>query len=93
MVGVLLQLASSGIASRSTEAESTGFSIPAVYMGYFVLGLIVIPVVILVASAVFGHPRNMKVPGLFLVCLGTLIGATVVGFGLIGALLGFVFPK
>ncbi len=93
MVGVLLQLANSGVASRAAESESTGFSIPAGYLGYVVLGLIVIPVAVLVASAVFGHPRNMKVPGLFLICLGGLISATVVGFALIGALLGFVFPK
>ncbi len=93
MIGVLLQLANSGVMSRAAEAESTGLSIPAAYMGYVVLGLIVTPVVVLVASAVFGHPRNMKVPGLFLICLGTLISATVVGFGLIGVLLGFVFPK
>ncbi len=93
MVGVLLHLANSGVVSRAAEAESTGFSIPAGYLGYVVLGLIVIPVAVLVASAIFGHPRNMKVPGLFLICLGGLISATVIGFALIGALLGFVFPK
>lgn len=93
MIGVLLRVANSGVVSRATEAESTGFSIPAAYIGYVVLGLIITPVVVLVASAVFSHPRNMKVPGLFLVCLGVLISATVVGFALIGSLLGFVFPK
>ncbi len=89
----LFQLANLGLSSRAAEAESAGFSIPPGYIGFVVLGLIGIPVVLLVSSAIFGAPRNMKVPGLFLVCLGVLISATVVGFALIGSLLGFVFPK
>jgi hypothetical protein len=93
MVGSLFQLANLGLSSRPAQAESTGFSIPSGYLGFVVLGLIGIPVVLLVSSAIFGAPRNMKVPGLFLVCLGVLISATIVGFALVGSLLGFVFPK
>ena len=93
MVGILFQIVNLGLASNAAEDESVGFSLPTGYIGYVVLALIVTPVVILVASAVLGGPRDWKVPGLFLVCLGVLISATIVGFALIGKLLGFVIPS
>ena len=93
MVGILFQVAGLGIAAKAAEAESVGFSLPTGYIGYLVLALIVTPVVILVTSAVVGGPRDLKVPGLFLVCLGVLISATIVGFAVIGKLLGLVIPS
>ena len=93
MVGILLQVAGLSITLKAAEAESAGFSLPTGYIGYLVLALIVTPVVILVTSAVVGGPRDLKVPGLFLVCLGVLISATVVGFAVIGKLLGLVIPS
>jgi hypothetical protein len=93
MVDSIFRLANLSLSTRAAEAESAGFTIPPGFIGYVVLGLIAIPVIVLVSSAIFGAPRNMKVPGLFVVCLGVLISATIVGFALIGSLLGFVLPK
>ena len=93
MIGALLQVANLGLGSTASEGGATGFRIPSAYIGFVVLGLILIPVITLVLSAIFGAPRNIKVPGLFMVCLAVLISATVAGFALIGSLLGFVFPS
>ena len=93
MVGILFQVAGLGMTAKAAEAESVGFSLPTGYIGYLVLALIVTPVVILVTSAVVGGPRDSRVPGLFLVCLGVLISATIVGFAVIGKLLGLVIPS
>jgi hypothetical protein len=93
MIGLLFQLAKAGPHVGLTEAESTGWRLPPEAIGYVVLGLIVVPVVVLVVSAIFSSPRNTRVPGLFLACVGLLISATVAGFAAFGALLGLVFPK
>jgi len=93
MIGLLFQLAKASPAVGLAEAESTGWGLPPGAIGYVVIGLIVVPVVVLVMSAILGAPRNTRVPGLFLACVGLLISATIVGFAAFGALLGLVFPK
>jgi hypothetical protein len=93
MIGLLVQVLQSSSYVGLAEAETSGAGLPPGAIGYVVLGLIVIPVVVLVASAIFGSPRNTRVPGLFLICMGLLVSATVVGFAAFGALLGLVFPK
>ncbi len=93
MIGLLFQLAKAGPYAGFADAESSGAGLPPGAIGYVVLGLIVVPVVVLVASAIFGSPRNTRVPGLFLACVVLLISATIVGFAAFGSLLGLVFPK
>jgi hypothetical protein len=93
MIGLLFQLARAGPYVGFADTETSGIGLPPGAIGYVVLGLIVVPVVVLVASAIFSSPRNTRIPGLFLACVGLLISATILGFAAFGVLLGLVFPK
>jgi hypothetical protein len=93
MISLLFQLVKVGPQVSIADPESSGVGLPPGSIGYVVLGLILVPVVVLIASAIFSSPRNTRVPGLFLGSVVLLIGATIVGFAAFGALLGLVFPK
>jgi hypothetical protein len=94
MIGVLLQLVKSSPATGElAESAEQTVGIPPSMIGFVVLALIVTPVVILIASAIFGAPRNSKVPTLFLASVVVLISATIIGFALFGSLLGLIFPE
>ncbi len=75
----LMQLLSSAL---QTVASQNGLS-----LGLIILAIIEMPVVILILASVAGHPRRLKVTGLFL-------GWLLLMFGIfIGAIyaLGFIF--
>jgi len=94
VIGPLLSLMGSnaGITGAAASAEPTA-GLPPSMIGYVVLLLIAVPVVILIITAISAQPRNTRVPILFLASVGILISATIVGFALVGSLLGLVFPK
>jgi hypothetical protein len=76
----------------ASESEAA-VGIPPSMIGFVVLALIGIPVIALILSAIFGSPRNSRVPALFLGAVAVLISATIIGFAAFGAMLGLVFPK
>jgi hypothetical protein len=90
MVELLASLYSSGSVLSAVESES-GVTLPP--LGYIVLGLILVPVAFLVTMAIVSGPKNWKVPGLFVLCMGMIVGATVVGLAAAGSLLGLLFTR
>ncbi|MBI4296776.1 MAG: hypothetical protein HY667_06635 [Chloroflexi bacterium] len=91
MMNSLLSLANfifpTGAVVQTLE-ESTS-SMP---IGFVVLSIIVGPVIVFTLAAMFGHPRQVRVPGLFIGSVVLLIGSMVAGFFVIGNLLEFVIP-
>ncbi|OGO40283.1 MAG: hypothetical protein A2147_00615 [Chloroflexi bacterium RBG_16_57_8] len=93
MIGVLLQLVKPGPATPElAESAEQTVGIPPSMIGFVVLALILVPVVVLISSAIFGAPRNSRVPALFLAAVVILISVTIIGFAAFGSLLGLVFP-
>lgn len=68
------------------------FIVPPSATGFVILAVIGIPVAFLLAAAMFGSPRNARLPVLFVGAAVTLVGATIVGFAAIGVLLSHVVP-
>ena len=62
-------------------------------IGLIVIAIIVLPVIVLTTASVFGAPRTFRVPGLFVGSLVLLVGAIIIGFAILGALLGFIVPQ
>jgi hypothetical protein len=90
MIELLAGLHSAGSVAVSAESES-GVAVPP--LGYIVLGLILVPVAFLVTMAIVSGPRNWKVPGLFLLFMGTIVVATIVGLAAAGSMLGLFFTR
>jgi len=68
------------------------FIVPPSATGFVILAVIAAPVAFLLMGALFGGPRNIRVPVLFLGVLGLLVSGTIVGFAVIGTLLSHVLP-
>ncbi len=62
-------------------------------IGFIVLSIIVVPVIVLITASVLGHPKTLRVPGLFLGGVFLLISALIIGFAVIGAVTGLVVPQ
>ena len=77
----------SAVAAPVTEGPTAPDTI-----GFIVLAIIIGPVIILTIASMFGTPRTFRLPGLFLGSVILLIGAMVLGFAILGALLGFIVP-
>ncbi len=91
MINLLLSLTNfivPGGALAQTVEESTS-SVP---LGFIVLSIIIGPVIVFTLAAMFGRPREFRVPGLFLGSVVLLIGSMIAGFFIIGNLLKFVIP-
>jgi hypothetical protein len=69
---------------RSTATGNIGFVIMAIIVG---------PVIAIILASMFGSPRTLRMPGLFLGSLIILVGALISGFAIIGLLLRFVVPQ
>lgn len=62
-------------------------------IGFIVLAIILAPVIAFSMAAVFSHPRQYRVPGLFIASVVLLIGLMVAGFAAIGIVLKFIVPN
>ena len=62
-------------------------------IGLIVLAIIVGPVIILTIISIFGSPRTFRIPGLFIGSLVFLMGVIILGFAIIGVILGFIVPQ
>jgi hypothetical protein len=73
--------------------EAVGsFIVPPSATGFVILAVIAVPVALLLMAAMFGSPRNARLPVLFMGAAVMLVGGTIVGFAAIGALLSHVVP-
>ncbi|MBI2836100.1 MAG: hypothetical protein HYX85_00200 [Chloroflexi bacterium] len=65
----------------------------AVPIGFIVLAVILTPVVTLVVISMFGQPRNLRIPTLFLGGFVLMVSALVLGFAALSFILKFVVPQ
>ncbi|MBI2829622.1 MAG: hypothetical protein HYX81_00520 [Chloroflexi bacterium] len=89
---VLLLSLTNFVVPGVTAAQSVEESASSVPLGFVVLSIIIAPVIVFALAAMFSHPRQFRVPGLFLGSVVLLIGSMVAGFFIIGSLLKFVIP-
>ena len=61
-------------------------------IGYFVIALVVVPVVGFIVAFILDKPRNFRVPALFLSSLAAQIAFVFVFLALFGLLLGLLIP-
>ncbi len=62
-------------------------------IGLLLIAIIVVPVITLVVAFVLGSPGTLRVPGLFIGSLILQIGAIIVSFAVLGAILGLIVPQ
>ena len=93
MIDLLFRLPTGIMLVNAAAAQEAEEFSGAGTIGFVVLAVIVGPVVMLTLAAMFGAPRNFRVPGLFLGALILLIGALIGGFAIGGRLLGFIVPQ
>ncbi len=62
-------------------------------IGYIVMGLIIGPLAVLMLASVFEAPRTGKIALQFTAVFLGLITAMILGFVLIGIVMGFIVPK
>ncbi len=93
MIDILSRLPDIILPASVAAAEvSEGLTEPK-YIGFIVLSIIVGPVVILTLAAIFGKPRTLKVPGLFIGAVVLLVIVILLSFLVSGVLLQFVVPQ
>ncbi len=78
-------LALAGASSVADWYARTGIA------GLVVIAILVIPILILVSSAILVKPRNLKVTGVFLALLILLYGGFIGGVYILSILLSFLF--
>ena len=89
MIDLLLRLPAGIIPNNAVAGEFSGSGT----IGFVVLAVIVSPVILLTLAAMFGSPRNFRVPGLFLGSLILLVGTLIGFFAAANVLLGFIVPQ
>ncbi len=62
-------------------------------IGLVIIGVILVPIIILIAASMLEAPRTLRVPGLLIGSLVLQIGAIILSFAVLGAVLGFIIPK
>ncbi len=62
-------------------------------IGYVIIGVILVPIIILIAASILEAPRTFRVPALFIGSLALQIGAIILSFAALGAILGFLIPQ
>ena len=62
-------------------------------IGYIVMGLILVPLAVLMLASVFEAPRTGKIALQFTGAFLSLIAAMILGFVLIGIVMGLIVPK
>ncbi len=93
MIGLLFRLPDFMAPASAAAGDGAGDPTASGMIGFVVLAIIVGPVVLLTIAAMFGAPRNFRVPALFLGSLVLLVGAIIVSFAAVGVLLKFVVPQ
>lgn len=78
------------VSQATLAAENNQSPVP---IGYIVLAVILAPVISFALAAVFTHPRQYRVPGLFIASVILLIGAMVAGFAIISVVLKLIVPQ
>lgn len=89
MIDLFSQLTAGIVPVNAVAEEFSGSGT----IGFVVLSIIVGPVILLTLAAMFGSPRNFRVPGLFLGSVVLLIGALIGFFAAASLLLKFVVPQ
>lgn len=93
MIDLLFRLTAGIIPVNALVAQEAAEFSGSGTIGFVVLAIIVGPVILLTLVAMFGAPRNIRVPGLFLGSLILLIGGLIASLAIVGRLLGFVVPQ
>jgi hypothetical protein len=62
-------------------------------IGYFVIGLVLLPLLALMLAAILDPPRQLRVPAMFTLVVLLEIGAMVAGMAVFAALLTFIVPQ
>ncbi|MDO8687913.1 MAG: hypothetical protein Q7K41_04925 [Dehalococcoidales bacterium] len=93
MIDLLLRLTDSSIPVDAVAAEGAAEFSGSGTIGFIVLAIIIGPVVLLTLAAMFGAPRNFRIPGLFVGSVILLIGGLVASLAVIGRLLQFIVPQ
>ena len=89
MMGSLFEMADLAPVVNASTAPAS----PAVPIGFVVLAVILTPVVTLVLISMFGHPRNLRIPALFVGGFVLLMGTLVFGFAALSFVLKFFVPQ
>ena len=93
MIDLLLQLPNFITHTNAVAAEAVeGLTAPDT-IGFIILAIIVGPVIVLTIASIFGAPRTFRIPSLFIGSIILLIGAMILGFAIMSALLGFIVPQ
>ncbi len=93
MMNLLFRLSDVITLANTPAAQMTAEPATPIPIGFVVLAVIVGPVIVLTIAAMFGAPRTFRIPGLFLGSLALLVGAIVLAFAAMSALLGFIVPQ
>lgn len=81
------------VTSVATTAEATHGTVGSDEIGIIVMAVILSPVVVISAAAIFDSPRTFRVPALFVGAVVGLIGAMVAAVAAFGAVLKLIVPQ
>ncbi len=93
MISLLFWLPSLITPANAIAAETAEGFAASGRIGFIVLAIILSPVILLTIAAIFGTPRTLRVPGLFIGSLILLFSAIILGFAASSVLLGFIVPQ
>jgi len=62
-------------------------------IGFFIIGLVLLPLIVLMLAAIVEPPRVLRVPGLFTLLVLLEIGAMIAGMAIFATLLTFIVPQ
>jgi hypothetical protein len=62
-------------------------------IGLVIIGIILVPIIILIAASVLETPRTLRIPGLFFGSLVLQIGGIILSFAILGTILGLIIPQ